>query len=160
MSRLGVMSTMTCRPTPTQAIRTLEFTSSRRQLVNSPKWCIHRPWNAPNLQFTTSSSKVVNPWELSISLAHAISGGPSYLASVVWNLDAVMCCAVVCHHKYMKTSRCWPLRVRSSRLIPPSKPARHAFYSRWFRLMLLLCCSPGALFRQNQTAPPSPNCSI
>ena len=28
-------------------------------------------------------------------------GGPSYQASVLWSLDAVMCCAAVCHHKYM-----------------------------------------------------------
>ena len=73
-------------------------------------------------------------WELHIPSAHSISGGPSYLASVLLNLDAVMCCAAVCHHKYMETSRCWPLRVRSSRLIPPSKPARHAF-----------CPTPGPL---------------
>ena len=54
-------------------------------------------------------------------------GGPSYHASVPWSLDAVMCCAAVCHHKYMEMPSCWPLRVHSSRLIPPSGPARPAF---------------------------------
>ena len=54
-------------------------------------------------------------------------GGPSYQASVLLNLDAVMCCAAVCHHKYMEMPSCWPLRVHSSRLIPPSGPARPAF---------------------------------
>ena len=53
-------------------------------------------------------------------------GGPSYHASVPWSLDAVMCCAAVCHHKYMEMPSCWPLRVHSSRLIPPSRPARPA----------------------------------
>lgn len=28
-------------------------------------------------------------------------GGPSYQASVLLSLDVVMCCAAVCHHKYM-----------------------------------------------------------
>ena len=28
-------------------------------------------------------------------------GGPSYKASVLWSLDAVMCCVAVCYHKYM-----------------------------------------------------------
>jgi len=54
-------------------------------------------------------------------------GGPSYQASVLLNLDAVMCCAAVCHHKYMEMPSCWPLRVHSSRLIPPSGPVRPAF---------------------------------
>ena len=54
-------------------------------------------------------------------------GGPSYQASVLLSLDAVMCCAAVCHHKYMEMPSCWPLRVHSSRLIPPSGPARPAF---------------------------------
>jgi hypothetical protein len=54
-------------------------------------------------------------------------GGPSYQASVLLSLDAVMCCAAVCHHKYMEMPSCWPLRVHSSRLIPPSGPVRPAF---------------------------------
>jgi len=35
-------------------------------------------------------------WEQSLFPEHAISGGPSYLASILLNLDAVMCCAAVC----------------------------------------------------------------
>ena len=65
--------------------------------------------------------------DVSVSGCKPCLGGPSYQASVLLNLDAVMCCAAVCHHKYMEMPSCWPLRVHSSRLIPPSGPVRPAF---------------------------------
>ena len=80
--------------------------------------------------------------DVSVSGCKPGLGGPSYQASVLLNLDAVMCCAAVCHHKYMEMPSCWPLRVHSSRLIPPSGPVRPAFAfisSLWqavFRLVL------------------------
>ena len=83
-----------------------------------------------NLQTISSPASTRHVLAAALYAQSCCLGGPSYQASVLLNLDAVMCCAAVCHHKYMETSRCWPLRVRSSRLIPPNKPARLATLSK------------------------------
>ena len=81
------------------------YLASQRSLHNAPifrlllKVAVNGTHQCDFLNFCGGSGSQ----QLSRCILHraTTSGGPSYQASVLWNLDAVMCCVAVCYHQYM-----------------------------------------------------------